>query len=75
MTDRIRLEEATHEIRAAMGSKPVRIWSREHGSWWRTFGHGYTSLEARAWVLPLGEAWRHTSHCGPEKGIEFEVVA
>jgi hypothetical protein len=71
---RYRLEELTHEVRCAIRDTVVRIWSREHGSWWRPDGHGYTNLPARAWQLPLGEAWRRTSHCGPEKGIEFGVV-
>lgn len=72
---RIRLEECSHEIRCALGAQPVRIWSREHGAYWRYPAAGYTTLVEEAGVYSLGEAWRRTRHCGPEKGVEFVTIS
>jgi hypothetical protein len=50
----------------------VRIWSDEHGAYWREGGCGYTIHAPGAWLLPLSEAERQTAHCGPEKKIVLE---
>ncbi len=54
---------------------PVRIYSGEHGAYWRKDGHGYSSDIRDAWVLSRKEAERRTSHCGPEKLIQLEPVS
>ena len=73
--DRIKLEECDEARRCMQGERPVRIWSREHGAYWRPNGNGYTQNPAWAGTWPLSSAWRATRHCGPEKRIEFELVA
>lgn len=52
-----------------------RIYSGEHRLWWRPSGFGYTGSELEAAVEPFAEAFRRTSHCGPEKRIRFYPVA
>lgn len=47
----------------------VRIWSNQWKLWWRKNGAGYTSNIDEAGVYSAADAWRYTSHCGPEKGI------
>lgn len=52
--------------------KAVRIFSGEHGLFWRTAsGGGYTSDPADAEVMSCETALQHTRHCGPEKRIQF----
>lgn len=52
----------------------VRIWSDEHGAYWRPNGSGYTHRASAAGIYTLADATARTSHCGPEKRIEFEPV-
>ncbi len=52
----------------------VRIYSTEHGMYWRPNASGYTQCRVTAGVYSFTDAVKQTSHCGPEKGIEFEVV-
>lgn len=62
---------------------PVRIWSEEHGAYWRLLtstegqfrGAGYVVGRAGAGIVMLPEAFRMTRHCGPEKEIWFEFVS
>jgi hypothetical protein len=49
----------------------VRIWSGEHGCWWRPNGAGYTVDALYAGVYFFDDAYKRTRHCGPEKQIEF----
>ncbi len=59
---------------AGNGGPAVRIYSREHLAYWRPKGAGY-ALDARdAAVVSFSAALAATQHCGPEKGIEYEVV-
>jgi hypothetical protein len=60
--------------RALLGNKRVRIWSGEWGMYWRPNYSGYTRDGLEAGVFDFDEAWLHTSHCGPEKRIEFRIV-
>lgn len=53
----------------------VRIWSGEHGGWWRPEGAGYTDDEAQAWVVDFPTAYEHTKHCGPEKRINYMAIS
>ena len=55
-------------------SARVRIFSREHGMYWRCEGRGYTLRQDDAWVLPLYKAIEEVWSCGPEKMISFEFV-
>jgi hypothetical protein len=71
---RIKLEECSPDVRLADGRKKVRIWSGEHRRYWRPNAAGYTLWGEDAGVYTLNEAWRLTSHCGPEKGINFEMT-
>ncbi len=61
--------------RAKLAGKIVRIWSREHGAWWRAERCGYTVHAEAAGLYAFADAWAAASHCGPEKRIVFEVVA
>jgi len=57
-----------------MNDELVRIYSGEHGAYWRPNGHGYTNDRRDAWVLPKLQARKITYHCGPEKMIRLEPV-
>jgi len=52
----------------------VRIYSEEHRRYWRDEGAGYTSSAVHAGIFSFADAWARTSHCGPEKGIIYEVL-
>lgn len=52
----------------------VRLWSWEHGAYWRTGGSGYTTDRRSVGRWPFPEAYALVSHCGPEKRIAFELV-
>lgn len=53
----------------------VMIWSNQWCAWWRENGQGYTDgMVAPPWVLPFEDAYARTKHCGPEKGIQYEVA-
>lgn len=52
----------------------VRIYSEEHGAYWKAGQSGYTEWLEKAGHYPFSEAWRVSSHCGPEKGIRYEIV-
>ena len=52
----------------------VRIWSDEHRAWWRPDAHGYTTVEAKAWVTTFDRAFLVSRHAGPEKGITYVLV-
>jgi hypothetical protein len=49
----------------------VRIYSAEHGAFWRGKGNGYTANAAESDVWDIGAAVARTRHCGPEKQIQF----
>ena len=50
----------------------VRIWSQEHGAYWRPGRCGYTRHPEEAGVYSFDDALASTDHCGPEKGIYYE---
>lgn len=52
----------------------VTIYSGEHCAYWGENGGGYTSAQY-AGVHTREDAIRRTSHCGPEKRIEFHPVS
>ncbi len=56
------------------GNRQVRIYSREHFAWWHKDGNGYAIERKDAGVFSFLEALTLTLHCGPENGIEYEVV-
>jgi hypothetical protein len=49
----------------------VRIYSAEWGAFWRGKGSGYTENAEESDVLDIGHAVARTSHCGPEKQIQY----
>lgn len=57
----------------------VRVYSGEHRAYWRLGsgggGNGYTTNEADAGIWSFADAYRLTSHCGPEKRIEYHAAA
>ena len=53
---------------------PVRIWSSEHGAYWRPGGGGYTVHREAAGTWVSQDAFAETRHCGPEKRIWFVFV-
>jgi len=61
---------ARPSILAEHGEKLVRIWSSEHGWYWGPNGGGYVGFDT-AGIYTLKDAWSRTSHCGPEKMIEY----
>ena len=54
--------------------KQVRIWSGQWEAYWRPNGAGYTTDGLEAGVYDFSEALARTSHCGPEKRIEFKMA-
>lgn len=50
------------------------IWSGEHNAYWRPGAAGYTVRASGAGIYTRTNAEALTSHCGPEKKIEFEPV-
>lgn len=50
----------------------VRIWSAEHGCYWRPEAAGYTQDKLEAGLYIFEDAVRRTHHCGPEKKIFYE---
>jgi hypothetical protein len=66
--------DAYEEV-AAAGNPIVLIYSGEHRAYWRPDGAGYTTDRDSAGRWWLEDAVRHTSHCGPEKKIEFHRAA
>lgn len=54
------------------GERMVHIHS-SHGIW-RPNGVGYTDAFAEAGRWTLYEAYRQTSHCGPEKNVRFYFI-
>lgn len=51
----------------------ARIWSGEHGAWYRPDGHGYTADFADAGVFGAIEAQQIIQGLGPEKRISLDV--
>lgn len=49
----------------------VRVWTQEHGAWWRPDAQGYTDDDNQAWILDFPTAYERTKHCGPEKKINY----
>lgn len=68
----LKAEVVPFPLRAAWAGKMVRIWSEEHGAYWRPSGGGYTVRVPEIGVFPFEMAWTITRHAGPEKGIWFE---
>ena len=54
-----------------LAGKQVWIWSGEHHAWWRENRCGYVDEIRGAGVYDFAEAFRATSHCGPEKKIRY----
>lgn len=71
----IRLEDvkANDELRSSMLGLKVLIRSSEHDCFWLENGCGYTSNAWDAGIYDFEDAFDHTKHYGPEKGIEFVV--
>jgi len=56
------------------GEKPVRIWSRQWGAYWRPGCAGYTTRLNEAGTYTLSDAFDSSSHCGPEKQIYYDFI-
>lgn len=54
--------------------QPVRIWSGEHGCYWRPNSQGYTRERADAGRYVFQDALLETRHCDPSKRISFEFI-
>jgi len=52
----------------------VLIRSSQWGSYWRPGGAGYTERKSHAGVFDFEDAFLSTRHCGPEKGIHFQII-
>jgi len=74
MTTTITLEQIrSGAAKIALDAK-VRIYSREHHAWWRANGSGYAEDIADAGIYTFQDAWGRSSHCGPEKQIEYDIL-
>lgn len=62
------------QLRDELAVRRCRIYSREHMLYWRANANGYTSTALEAGVYAFADAYRRTSHCGPEKGVAFEIL-
>lgn len=60
------------ERAAKYAGQSVRIWSGEHGAYWRPNGNGYTAHREAAGREPFQDALVKTRHCDPSKRIWFE---
>ncbi len=49
----------------------VRIYSAEHGAFWRGSGQGYTCDSAQSDIWPCDKAFEATRHCCEQKRIQF----
>lgn len=47
------------------------IWSGQRGGYWRPGAKGYTDKIEDAGIYTIEECIGNTSHCGPEKRIEW----
>ena len=56
------------------GEKPVRIWSRQWGAFWRPGRCGYTYQRDEAGIYTFEDAFDATCHCGPEKQIYYDFI-
>lgn len=54
--------------------KKVYIYSAEWGCYWRPDRNGYTYNKSDAGVYTFSDAWNASSHCGPEKRIQYEYA-
>lgn len=61
-------------LKRHLEGKFVRIFSYEHGCYWRQNSAGYTYRLEAAGIYTFDEAFKTTHSCGPEKGISFEVA-
>lgn len=57
------------------GNKKCHIYSKEWHRYWRANGSGYTEDIKEAGVYTLAQALDCSSHCGPEKKIEYRFIA
>lgn len=60
--------------KAKFAGKLVRIWSGEHGAWWRPDCAGYVWDINGAGVYKFEDAWAATFGLGPEKKIAYSTV-
>ena len=63
--------DASEGFRDACSKGTFLIWSGEHNAYWRPDSSGYTTFRSKAGRYTFGEAWKATSHAGPEKKIQF----
>ncbi len=62
------------KLRERLAGRQARIWSAEHGTWWRPNGGGYTGTKDSAGVYEFSDAWSRVRSCGPEKMISLEIL-
>lgn len=56
------------------GTRKVLIWSAQWSMYWREGGAGYMNRVSEAGIYTLRDAWNRTCHCGPEKGIHYDLA-
>lgn len=54
--------------------REVRIWSAEHGCWWRPGGAGYTQHIEAAGIYTFSDALSRSEHAGAEKKIFYAFL-
>jgi len=50
------------------------VWIRSDNGLWMEGKSGYTERYDYAGIYTLGDAYEATSHCGPEKRVQYEPV-
>lgn len=69
--NKLTLEEAKEDNSLLNQFDKVRIYSKQWQMFWRENRSGYTNHPENAGIYDIEDAYKATSHCGEEKGIEF----
>lgn len=69
-----RIKRSALARKLLLGRAEVRIWSNQWLAWWRPRCSGYTDDPEQAGIYSGAEAFQSTSHAGPEKGIQYELI-
>lgn len=56
------------------GDKKCRIYSKQWEAYWKANASGYTTDINEAGIYTLASALDNSSHCGPEKKIEYRFI-
>lgn len=66
--------KANPELESRFSELKCRIFSHQWGYYWREKACGY-GKKSEAGIYTFKDALKRTHHCGPEKGIWFELIS